>query len=63
MLEKLKPCPFCGAYPEITHDVFYDMDFWSIGCGNDDNCPVIQVTNDFETKEEAVEVWNTRESC
>ena len=63
MPDNLKPCPFCGADPEITHDIIDDMDFWSIGCGNDDKCPVILVTNDFESKAEAVKAWNTRDYC
>ena len=57
MNESIKPCPFCGKIPEIIQEKSGLV--W-IRCQNN-NCPVRNVeTDDFDTKEEAIEAWNTR---
>lgn len=57
MRESLKPCPFCGKLPEIIQEK--NGSVW-IGCHNN-NCSVRHVeTDDFDTREEAIEAWNTR---
>ena len=63
MMENLKPCPFCGELPEIDQGEYTykvkDRIYWAVGCMNDD-CEVDVETDNFDTKEEAIKVWNTR---
>ena len=63
MDDDLKPCPFCGNSPQLKHDKIGGHHFWSVECDNDENCPVVIATNDFELKSEAIKVWNTRKYC
>ena len=51
---ELLPCPFCGskAYTGIGH---FDL-YWTIGCTK---CPC-DFQRRFETKEIAIEFWNSR---
>lgn len=58
---KLLPCPFCGKEPEIDQDEIRGIMHWNVGCMNDD-CLVDVETIDFESKEDAVKVWNQRAS-
>ena len=52
---ELLTCPFCGSEAEISQTYRYT---WVVGCANDD-CPCWCGT-EFDTKEEAVNFWNTR---
>ena len=60
MMEKLKPCPFCGVDAKLFDtESIYGNYFWVECCGLD--CPIPEiVTEDYETKQEAIRVWNTR---
>ena len=49
---EIKLCPFCGAAPEIEDDVYFD-----VACSNEDCCIGL---NRYETKELAIQAWNTR---
>ena len=61
MINNAKSCPFCGELPEIYQDeyAYKDASYWCVECMNDD-CPITVETDDIETKEEAIEAWNTR---
>lgn len=63
MDDDLKLCLYCGKPPQIIHDNIGGHHFWSVECANDDECQVKITTNDFETKAEAIKVWNTRDFC
>ena len=63
MTDILKPCPWCGNTPILKHEKLGGHNFWSVECKNEEECPVILVTHDSETKDEAIEAWNTREYC
>lgn len=54
-MEKLLPCPFCGAVPDITGE---DDGIWGVECSSND--PVIVSTIAFETRSEAIAAWNRR---
>ncbi len=48
----IDPCPFCGREPEILKV----GKLWTVDCTNNE-CIMFR---DFETKQEAVDVWNKR---
>lgn len=59
-MDELKPCPFCGSKPRIEE--FRQLSFpWQIIC----DCHEISDTQshtcfiEADTKEEAIEAWNT----
>lgn len=56
-MEKLKPCPFCGSIKglEITHVAHetFEIECQNIHC-------MFQPNGVFETKEEAIELWNIK---
>jgi Lar family restriction alleviation protein len=55
--ERLKPCPFCNSEAWLGHIEFNDYDTWyNPQCSE---CGVMWKEN-FETKEEAIKVWNKR---
>ena len=60
IMDKLKPCPFCGGEAvmisePITHDRFL------VACKNrGDMCKCEPCTNWFAIREEAAEAWNRR---
>ena len=54
---KLKRCPFCGG--EATLCKIKDADLWLVKCWNR-GCEMRPRTNEKETKEEAITIWNTR---
>ncbi len=61
MTENIKPCPFCGELPGISQDEYTHKDgiFWTVECMNED-CRVYVKTDNFDTKEKAIEAWNIR---
>ena len=69
MIEKLKPCPFCGKEIEviraectgyyISHHLQED-NFCSCELGYTGLNTMEETTGLFETKEDAIKSWNTR---
>ena len=57
-MENLKPCPFCGEIPTVTHDA-QNCETYVIQCANGE-CACMPVTWWYLTKEEAIEAWNRR---
>ena len=55
MDEKLKPCPFCGGKAYIDGE----RHWWVVVC-DACKCRLGENNAEFETKEEAIEAWNTR---
>jgi hypothetical protein len=56
--EALKLCPFCGKKAVIKRSGAQ----WSAGCWNDGKCYVVPFSGWHDTKEVAVDIWNTRVS-
>lgn len=59
----LLPCPFCGGEAELkpTYDLDTDeIDGWFAWCCTTNDCTTHPMTNDYLTRAEAVEAWNTR---
>ena len=56
---KLLSCPFCGKEPEIDQYKVNGIMVWNVSCMNDE-CEVHVETDDFESKEEAITIWNQR---
>ena len=54
-MEKLKPCPFCGADAELK---LVDGLYW-VQCGGME-CRVTSCTDGINDDEEAIKWWNTR---
>lgn len=54
-MSELLPCPFCGGEARLHDNIIG----FSIFCANDD-CDIIAATGTMETKEVAIEAWNTR---
>ena len=60
MSKKLKPCPFCGE--EAVLD-YFDDDEWYVYCPNlEGDCEIRPSTKFYQTKQEAIDVWNRRAS-
>ena len=61
---RLRRCPFCGEKPELWEIPFGwtngSQTQWQVICGSGAACPGLAGTKQCETKEEAVELWNTR---
>lgn len=60
----LKPCPFCGKAPDIFTGGFIDeygddSRYYMIACRNKE-CVCEPDTWEYDTEEEAIEVWNRR---
>ena len=58
MMDKLKPCPFCGGAAKIHRRQFC---LYSVCCV-DTRCMGHNLYIMFKTKREAIEAWNRRES-
>lgn len=63
MSNNLKPCHWCGKLSFLKHEKVGGHSFWSVECKSEDECPVILVSHDFNSKVEAIEAWNKREHC
>ena len=58
MAEGLKPCPFCGSKGELHQK--RSLETWIVECTNN-SCPAsYMIGYDYDTSEEAIEVWNRR---
>ena len=64
--EESKPCPFCGEFPTLKHDLRYPQGYddsihaSEVICENLD-CPIYNADNTYYlTDEEAIEAWNRR---
>ena len=57
MMNKLKPCPFCGKEAEFEKFYFDEHYDWRVRC----TCCFAQ-TYFMDTQEEAAEAWNERYS-
>lgn len=57
-MDKLKPCPFCGAAANIRFDFKHD---YVVFCTNN-LCMLNELEYGFDSEEEAVEAWNRRMS-
>lgn len=60
---KLKPCPFCGSKAKVKIKPHMPCEHVMFGyyvtCSNI-KCHVLLLTGTRDTKEEAIEAWNTR---
>ena len=55
---KLLPCPFCGSDRlYIAERNYFGRKFATVNCIE---CHISQTGDGFETREEAIEQWNTR---
>lgn len=58
MMERLKPCPFCGSDGVVSQKK--DLETWIVECSNK-RCPASYMIGwDYETEKEAIEAWNRR---
>ena len=66
---ELKPCPFCGAQPEVydIHEeqrAFTEEEIaadWAVGCANEACKMCVYLNVDCPTREEAIAHWNWRQ--
>ena len=57
-MNELKRCPFCGHIGEIHQKEM--LNTWIVECSNQ-SCPAsYMIGMDYDTEEEAIEVWNRR---
>jgi Lar family restriction alleviation protein len=59
-LEALLPCPFCGSSAKLRKLVTIS-DMYDACCENR-NCGVSVMTKGGKSKEQVIEIWNTRKS-
>lgn len=52
-MDKLLPCPFCGAMPEIEEIPFMGIGVYCPNCHK-------QISIVADTTQEAIKAWNTR---
>lgn len=58
-MTELKPCPFCGAPAELEGVYMFGSTVWFVNCLNPE-CEIRPGTGHYDTKDEAVKVWNRR---
>ncbi len=58
MTETIKPCPFCGAIPELWQAAQSGAYF--VECTNE-TCGTNPMTNPSRYREDAIRKWNRRE--
>lgn len=66
---ELLPCPFCGGKAELIDsnncDLYYFVPYY-VRCKNlcyedfEEDKNILPLTDDYSTKEEAIEAWNNR---
>lgn len=59
MTDKLKPCPFCGGLGELIRETVAEEILYAVACSCW-HCKVGPITDWYQTKEHAIEVWNKR---
>lgn len=68
-MEDLKPCPFCGCkgkiqewteWVKVNAVIRIPSTRYFIGCGSKSKCKITPETPTYDTKEEAIKVWNRR---
>lgn len=60
-MEKLKPCPFCGTVPMMsTTELVHGEPRYFVECEGRGCLMNVCVANEYETAQEAAEVWNAR---
>lgn len=59
-MNELKPCPFCGSRAEINHKE--KLDAWIVECTNQRCFASYMIGWWYDTEQEAVEMWNRRET-
>ena len=65
MSEELRPCPFCGGEAKVcVYEAYMEYpECYAVGCGatiEEMEYDHVARTEVFETKEEAINAWNTR---
>ena len=55
---ELLPCPFCGVIPKL-YPQFDDESCWDVWCGTA-GCYLEYGADWCNTREDAIEMWNTR---
>ena len=61
MSSELLPCPFCGEEHICLFDEHDDNGLsFAVGCVTEDCHGHVAISWHFDTKEEAIEAWNTR---
>jgi Lar family restriction alleviation protein len=56
MIEKLKPCPFCGQFAEVLEQVWNgELEIYMVRC----RC-CFSTTGRYTSKNRAIELWNRR---
>ncbi len=56
-LDKVEPCPFCGSEAEVIEK---DMGSFEVGCTNDECFLAGGGGWSFDTRQEALDLWNRR---
>ena len=61
MMEKLKPCPFCGEKAELSSGRFDGKDTSYVTCRKCGSCGEFFIVNPkYASAEKAIKAWNTR---
>ena len=63
-LNNIKPCPFCGGKGmliDLNNSYCYYFTPYFVQCKNGPEvCLKFPITDDYQTKNEAIEAWNNR---
>ncbi len=56
-MDKLRPCPFCGAEPIVTGQYNMAAEWYWCSCPK---CHISQTGNGYRSRFEAIDAWNRR---
>ncbi len=56
---EILPCPFCGSSASLIKLPQYEF-IGGIKCDNQKECPIVYLSNPFDSKQEAIDAWNKR---